>query len=435
MTAPGTGSSAFRQTGSQDRVIEKHQKPTVLRRYGWLLVVVTLSLSALLWLSPGIGRRLGAHSSVSRSRVTVASVQRGVFVRDIAADGKIIAAVSPTLYAPANGKLTLLAHAGDKVAAGAVLARLDSPDLTARLVQEQETLRSAESEYGRAQLEAHLQLMRDQDAAAKAHVDADTANRELDRSRRAHELGAYSELQVSRAQDALEKANFSLAEAQNTLAARPKQNQFEIDGRKATVERQRSLVADLQRQVDSLNIRSPVEGQVGRVQVEDHAAVAKDAPLLTVVDLSALQVQIQVPESFARDLQNGMPAQLAGSGGQWQGHVSAVSPEVVNGEVIARVSFDNAKPAGLRQNQRMSVGIVLDRRDNVLSVERGSFLDQDGGAFAYVIVGNVAVKRPIRVGAVSLNKVEIRAGLQAGDQIVISGVDALEGASSVVLSN
>jgi HlyD family secretion protein len=181
-------------------------------------------------------------------------------------------------------------------------------------------------------------------------------------------------------------------------------------------------------------VKSPVDGQVGQVQVADRASVAKDAPLLTVVDLSALEVEIKVTESLARDLRPGMTAELEGGGRHWQGSVSGVSPEVVAGQVTARLRFGNEKPAGLRQSQRLSVRIFIDKRDNVLMVDRGAFVDQEGGGFAYIVHGNVAERRPVQLGAASLAKVEILDGLGVGDQIVISGTDAFNGAQRVILS-
>ena len=85
------------------------------------------------------------------------------------------------------------------------------------------------------------------------------------------------------------------------------------------------MVQDLRRQVDALQVQSPVDGQVGQVQVAERASVAKDAPLLTVIDLSALEVEIKVPESLARDLQPGMAATSSGDGRHWTGQLSAAS--------------------------------------------------------------------------------------------------------------
>jgi len=139
------------------------------------------------------------------------------------------------------------------------------------------------------------------------------------------------------------------------------QNRFDIDSKKALLDRQQFMVDDLKRQVDGLSVKSPVEGQVGQVQVADRASVAKDAPLLTVVDLSALEVEIKVTESLARDLRPGMSADLEGGGHHWKGVVSGVSPEVVAGQVTARLRFGDEKPAGLRQSQRLAVRIFIDR--------------------------------------------------------------------------
>jgi HlyD family secretion protein len=316
-----------------------------------------------------------------------------------------------------------------------VLAVVDSPDLAAKLSQEEAMLASLRIDWQRATLDTEQKLMQLRDAFNQAQVDQKTAQRELDRSRKAYELGSYTELQALKAQDSLEKAQFAFQQAKLNYESQPKQNRFEIDSKKALFDRQQFLVVDLKRQVDGLNVRSPVDGQIGQVHVADRASVAKDAPLLTVVDLSALEVEIKVTESFARDLRAGMTADLEGGGHHWQGSVSGVSPEVVGGQVTARLRFGSEKPAGLRQSQRLAVRILIDRRDNVLMVDRGSFLDQEGGGFAYVVHGNIAERRPVQLGAASIAKVEILDGLAAGDQIVISGTDEFKSAQRVIISH
>jgi HlyD family secretion protein len=422
----------LRDTSGQDRVIEPKN---LFKRHRFALAAGAIAAALLITLIVVLMRYSGAGVSVDRSRVSIAAVERGNFVRDIAADGQVVAAVSPTLYANALGTVTLKVHAGDTVAKGQVLAVVDSPDLTAKLSQETATLASLRLDWERATLDAEHKLLQLRDAYNQAEVDQKTAQRERDRSRKAYELGSYSELQALRAEDALEKAQFAFQQAKSTYDSQPKQNRFDIDSKKALLDRQQFMVSDLQRQVDGLNVKSPVDGQVGQVQVADRASVAKDAPLLTVVDLSALEVEIKVTESLARDLRPGMSADLEGGGHHWQGLVSGVSPEVVAGQVTARLRFGTEKPAGLRQSQRLSVRIFLDRRDNVLMVDRGSFVDQEGGGFAYVVHGNIAQRTPVTLGAASIAKVEILEGLSMGDQIVISGTDAFNGAQRVILSH
>jgi HlyD family secretion protein len=428
----GTGSSLFYSTAGTDRPVGpppwwRRRRTHFIAGAALVVIVAVVLVRVLLHVA-------GAGKSVDRSRLTIATVERGEFVRDVAADGQVVAPVSPTLYAPQTGSVSLKVHAGDAVRKGQTLAVLDSPDLTAQLSQEQATLDSLRLDWQRAQLEAQSKLTQLQEAYKQAEVDQTTAQRDLDRSRQAYKLGAYTQLQMLQAQDALEKAQFALGAAKRNYDLQPQQNRFDIDSKRELLDRQQYLVANLKRQVEALNIRSPVDGRVGEVQVADRATVAKDSPLLTVVDLSALEVQIQVPESQAHDLAPGMGADLEGDGVHWPGSVSAVSPEVVDGQVVARVRFTDAKPSGLRQNQRMSVRILIDRRPNVLMVDRGTFMDQGGGGFAYVVRGDLAERVPVRLGPASVQKVEVLDGLSAGDQVVVSGTDEFNNADRVILT-
>jgi len=421
----------MRDTAGQDRQLEQ---PSALRRHRRLIIVGACLAAAAIALVTWLLRFSGINASVDRSRLTIATVERGLFVRDVAADGQVVAASSPTLYAIEAGIITLHVHAGDAVKKGQVLAVIDSPDLTAKLSQEEATLQSMRVDWQRAQLDAASKL---RDLSAKfdqAKVDRTTAQRESDRSAKAYELGAYTELQALKAKDDLEKADFAFRQAQADFEAGPKQTQFDVTSKKALYDRQDLVVSDLRRQVDGLMVQSPVDGRVGQVQVAERASVAKDAALLTVIDLSVLEVEIKVPESLARDLQPGMAATLEGDGRQWPAAVSGVSPEVVSGEVTARLRFTGPQPEGLRQSQRLAVRILIDKRANVLMVDRGSFVDQDAG-FAYVVHDGVAERRPVRLGAQSVQKVEIVDGLNVGDEVVVSGSDAFNGADRVIVTH
>jgi HlyD family secretion protein len=422
----------IRDTSAQDRLVEV--KPNRKRRL-ILLGAGVLVLALLAWLAPGVGRLFSASESVSSSRLAFATVERGPFVRDIAAEGKVVAAVSPTLYATSGGAVTLRVHAGDTVKIGQVLATIVSPELTNKLAQEQSNADAMEVEYRRAQIDARKQRSALQETYDNATIDQTTAERNLDRYQKAYAKGAVSNMDVDKAKDALDKAKIATTHAKANLGLDNDSLNFDIQSKKLAHERQLLLVKDLQRQVDDLNVKSPVDGQVGQLFIAERATVAKDAQLLSVIDLSALQVEMQVPESFARDLGIGMAGEISGNGHTWKGLVSAISPEVVNGQVAARLRFEGDTPKQLRQNQRLSVRVLLDKRDNVLTVQRGSFVDESGGSYAYLVRDGIAKKTPIRVGASSIDKVEILDGLKEGDRIVISGTDSFKGAATVAISN
>ena len=101
----------LRGTEGQDRMLER---PPFWRRHAALLGAGGAVLLALIVLAMLLRHFAGVGGSIDRARVSIATVERGSFVRDISADGQVVAAVSPTLYASTAGGVTLEVHAGDR---------------------------------------------------------------------------------------------------------------------------------------------------------------------------------------------------------------------------------------------------------------------------------------------------------------------------------
>ena len=422
----------IRDTSAQDRPLEK---PPLHRRRGLLIVSIVAAAALIALAAPSIQRAFSTSSSVSASRLSFGKVEVGAFVRDVAGEGKVVAANSPTIYAPSNGALQMLVKAGEQVKKGQVLAHLDSPDLMAKLAQERSNADAMKADVMRAQVDAHQQSAQLQSEFENANIDFKAAQTDLDRQTQAFKAGAVAGMQVDHARDTLEKARITLAHASSNRTLKEDSLKFDVQSKQAALDRQQLTVKDLQRQMDDLQMRSPVDGQVGQLLVAERATVAKDAQVLTVIDLTALEVQMQVAESFARDLAIGMGGDISGNGKVWKGKVSSVSPEVVNGEVSARLRFDGEQPEALRQNQRLSVRVLLDQRDNVTWLRRGSFADEQGGTSVYRVRDGIAEKVPVRLGARSLDKVEVLSGLKPGDEVVISGADAFNNVARIAISN
>lgn len=421
----------IRDTSATDRIVEvrpNRQRKLLIAGAG-VAVLVAIGFAI-----PHLSTLFSADSSVSASRLTIATVSRGPFVRDIAAEGKVVAAVSPTMYAASAGAVELKVHAGDVVKKGQVLAVVTSPELTSKLAQEKSAADAMQVEFLRAQVDARKKRSELQKAFDNATLDQTAGQRDLKRYQSAFDKGAVPVADVDKAKSTLDKADVTVKHAKSDLTMDNDSLTFDIQSKKLAHDRQLLMVQDLERQVEDLNVKSPVGGQVGQLFIAERATVAKDAQLLSVIDLSALEVEMKVPESFARDLSIGVPGEIAGNGKQWNGKVSAISPEVVNGEVAARLRFDGETPQQLRQSQRLSVRILLDKRDNVLTVQRGSFVDESAGRYAYIVNDGMADRRDIRVGASSIDKVEILDGLKEGDKIVVSGADTFGDAKHIAIS-
>ena len=188
------------------------------------------------------------------------------------------------------------------------------------------------------------------------------AEREFKRAQWAWDKRAIPERDLRRAQDDRETAKLNYEHARETAGLEQDSLDLDLRGKRLERERQGYVVANLKRRVDELTVRSPVDGMVANLAAAEKASVAENAPLLTVVDLSAFEVEFQVADVYARDIKPGMEAEISLDGREHKGLVTAHlaggalrpgdRPREVRGE----------QPPGLRQNQRGSVRIVLEQR-------------------------------------------------------------------------
>jgi HlyD family secretion protein len=404
------------------------------RRRRWLVagavtgaVVLIAALTA-----PWILRWSGTDASVPRAQLRSAIVTRGDLVRDASVQGRVVAAVSPTLYATQSGTITFAVESGDTVERGAVLATIDSPEIGNRLAQERANHARLKIEIERQEIEAKQQRLENRKTVDLARVMLEATSRESRRADLAMEKGAIAQLDFEKAHDERRSAELAFAHAEADAELDTERLDFEIATRRIEFDRQGLLLEDLERQVAELTIVSPVDGIVGNRLVAQKTAVSRNLPVLAVVDLTRFEVEARVPESYADDLAVGMAAEVRAGATVAPATLVAVSPEIIDNQVTARLRFDGDMPPGLRQNQRLTTRILLESRPDVLLVARGQFLESGGGRIAYRIEDRIARRTAIEVGARSLAAVEILSGLAVGDEIVVSGTEGFEGKDTVL---
>ncbi len=420
-------------TSAQDVRIEP-PRPHKRRILAGAVAVVIIASFVLV--APWAERWANATISVPYDRIRTATVTRGDLVRDVSVQGRVVAAVSPTLYATESGTITLHVEAGEQVVAGQVLATVESPDLASALQQAESALDQRKMELERQRIESKQQALERRKAADLADVALVAARREKRRADDAHERSVIPLIDFEKAQDELRNAELAYEHAVADARLFDERLAFELRASEFEVARQELVVKDLRRQVDQLSITSPVGGIVGDLLVDQKAAVSGDMPVMSVVDLSRFEIDAQVPESYADDLAVGMQVEILVADQAYPARLVAVSPEIVGSQVASRIRFDGEMPANLRQNQRLTTRILLAEHPDVLLVQRGQFLDSGSGRIAYVVSDDrVAMRRKIETGARSLGAVEVLSGLEPGETIVISNLDPFRGAETVLLTN
>ena len=421
----------MRGTESQDRVVTTPKsKRAFLRRYG---VVAAIAAALLLFVVWSARAWLSSEKVIPRERLRTAVVERGAFVRDVAATGTVVAAVSPTLFAEAPGTIIYKVRAGDTVKAGDVLGTVESAALTNEYEQERATLAGTDATLNRQTIEVRRQILKSSQDTDLAKVQITAAEREFKRAEDAWGIHVIPQRDFERARDDLETAKLNYAHATETGGLEKDSLQLELRSLRAQRDAQALKVSRLRERVDALTLKSPVAGMVATLSQQERAQVAQNAPLVTVVDLTALEIEFQVSESYANEIRSGMNAEIALDGRMVQGTVAGISPDVRNSQVTGRVRF-TAQPKGLRQNQRASVRIVLDERNDVLKVARSPFSDSES-KFAYVVRDDAAVRLPVEFGASAIGEIEIRNGLEVGDTVVLGDMREYKDAPRVLIGN
>jgi len=426
-------------TSAQDTVIAPKKSTKIYSLVGLFFLALIIVLTMLY---PYFSRWSDSSMSVSADRIRIGTVKRGDFVRDLSIQGRVVAAISPKLYSPAQGTITFLVDAGDTVLQSQTLATIDSPELSNQLKQEQSTLQRLQFELDRQRIQSKKQVLENQKFSDLAKVALTAADREKRRADQAYQSHSISQIDFEKAQDDLENAKLVHKHSVNDAKLNIESLEFEVQTKQLQVDRQALQVNELTRQEIDLTLLSPVNGIVGNLAVEQKNQVSKNQAIMSVVDLTEFELDVDIPESYADDLAIGMLAEVNINGQTHQAILVTISPEIENNQVTGRVRFaktdSNANPlsapSGLRQNQRLTTRILMESKRDVLMVERGQFLQSANGRVAYVVQDGLAIRTTIKTGARSLSVVEVLNGLSEGQQIIISGTDQFNGANTVLIS-
>jgi len=246
------------------------------------------------------------------------------------------------------------------------------------------------------------------------------------------------------AQASVEKAQHALAFAQQVVVRQDKLKAFEGTSDKAIAEARQQLAAAgaelavTQAALAQLQVVSPLEGIVARVNVLPGQSVDPSIVVAEIVDPERLAVTVNVPADEAAPLKAGQAAEVTAQSADapaTSAVVSFVSPSVdpKTGAVLARLALP--ANSGLRTGQFVRARIVTEKRPGRLTVPRDSVVKANGAPVIYRVDGDKAVQTPVKTGIRDGNLVEVEAaGLKEGDTIVTVGAYGLPNETKIKIA-
>jgi RND family efflux transporter MFP subunit len=376
-------------------------------------LVVTLALAVIAFRGP---------SGVS---VTTARAVRKDLVVPILSDG--------TLEPPAGGELraseaaavaAIPAREGERVAKGAPLVVLQSPELTQAALQARSTAAQLSEERIRAA--GDLEQQKRETARAKETFEADA--RLLKESAIPRATYETDELAYRQAAERLRMAQARFESLAGSGAGRSR------------LELAEEAARELERRVAALTVKAPIEGIAYGLPRKTGETVAAGQVVASVADPAHLRVRARVDQPDLPRVAVGQRLIVTFDGlpdRRWEGKVFAVSAGVREasgrevGEVLGEISD---KPLSLPPNASVNVQIVVGEKHGVLTIPRAALFRDGNRRFIYRLEEDRARRRDVSVGLIGLNDVEITNGLQENDSVILPGTVPLSDGLRVMTS-
>jgi HlyD family secretion protein len=384
------------------------------------------AILVVLVMGVGLSRLGPAAPGVERATLWIDTVQRGPLIRQVRGSGTLVPEDTRWIPSTTSGRVErIVIRPGTEVESTTVILELSNPALEQELQDAQLRLKSAESNLMnlRVQLE-NDQLQRE---AATSTIEADykkaSLQAEINKQLASQQLVSTLTLRQSQLDEQVLASRLEISRKQldkgvDSMRAR-------LAAEEAGVDQVRALMRLKQRQVDELHVRAGAEGVLQLVPVEVGQQVGPGANLARVANNSRLKAELKIAEGQARDIQLGQPVSIDTRIGLVEGRVARMDPSVQNGTVTVDVTLEGAMPRGARPDLTVDGTIELERLPDVLFVGRPSIgQEQSSVGLFKVQPDGSAVRVQVKIGRMSVEKVELVSGLTAGDQVILSDMSA-----------
>jgi HlyD family secretion protein len=400
------------------------------------LIYIGAGLLLVLVITAALARLKPAAPSVDRSTIWTDTVKRGPMLLEVRGLGTLVPEIVWTVPAATEGRVAkryLLP--GTPVKAGTVILDLTNPQLEQETLDAEYQLKGAKAllEQTKAQLQNQLMDKRTQAASISSQYRTAEMQKEAKEQLLKNELAAALDVKTAEVQaEELEKQN-DLAKKEVETFANSIEAQLAVQ--QATVDQKRALYQLKKSQLGELHVRPGIDGVLQELDVDVGQQVAQGTVLLKVAQPSQLKAALQIAETQAKDVQVGQAASIDTHNGVIPGHVMRIDPAVLNGTRTVDVKLEGALPPGAVPQLSVEGTIEIEHLTDVLHVGRPVHGDAEStvGLFKLVDGGKEAVRVNVLLGRASVNTVEIRKGLEIGDEVILSDMSASDNYDRVQL--
>lgn len=250
----------------------------------------------------------------------------------------------------------------------------------------------------------------------------------------------YKEELIAREEYLQAKEDYELAKEKWTLVIeRQKQDSLyrsvQVDQMEDNLANMRRNVLLIRERKENLNIKSPINGELGLLDVVLGQSISMGQKIGQINDLSDFKIEALVDEHYIDRVKQGLSATFDRQDAQYALRVRKVFPEVRDGKFRTEFIFEGTRPDNIRSGQTYYINLELGQPADAILIPKGSFFQSTGGSWIFVLdaSGKKAYRRKIKIGRQNPQYYEVTEGLEAGEKVVVSSYESYKDNEILIL--
>jgi HlyD family secretion protein len=370
-----------------------------------------------------------AVPTVEGAGIWTDSVRRGPMVRSVRGVGTLTPENIRIIPAQTAGRVEQIhLRPGVTVDPGTRLVQLSNPELELQLMESERQLRTAESDLLNLRSTLQTQILNQQGVIATVQSQYNEAVRQAKTNEDliAKELIATNE--AARVKDQVVELEKRLDIEKQRLALLNSTVDTQIGAQQAQISQLAAIVAHRRGLIDAMDVRAASGGVLQRLELEAGQWVNPGTELARIVEPGRLKAVLRISETQMRDVVVGQRAFIDTRNDTIEGRVVRIDPAADAGTIGLDVAFDTEMPASARPDMSVDGVVEIDRLQNVLHVSRPNHgsTGQTIGLWVLSEDGKEAERVQVKLGQTSVNFVEIVQGLDQGDIVILSDMQAYD---------
>lgn len=367
-----------------------------------------------------------AKLTIEKERIAINTIKEGIFQENIPVSGIVLPITTIYLDAIEGGRVEeKYVEDGALVKKGEPILRLSNTDLELSLVNQETSVYNLLTQMQISQNSARQNTINRRNQFTDVENSLTEAKRIYELNKKLYHKGAIGrqDYMSSKNNYTYQKERMKLAEqvlAQDSVALKQ-----ELSQAQSSYARTQSALKLMQRKVDDLIVRAPVDGQLTSLNAEIGQSKVKGERLGQVDVLSGFKVRVDIDEYYISRIYNGQMATTTINNKPYTLVIKKVFTQVSSGRFQVDMQFDGIIPEGIRRGQNLQIRLVLSAEKQALLVDKGGFFQKTGGNWIFKVSedGDSAYKVNIRLGSQNTDYYEVVEGLNPGDKVVTSSYD------------